>query len=287
MDVIRRTVALLALVALSSLPAQQTRPVWTALEQPIADQLRGLRKLPDDTRAQTTRDLALRIRRLPAGENKLRLAEGLAGLSTEGDFGHDTLQQVTDTLAEALQQNPPPAAKPGSSEPYLELAQLVRYEHVAAGSEDPRFAAAMSRLESDDRHRRSAGFTLTDLHGARWALKDLRGKVVLVNFWATWCPPCRREMPDLQALDQQFHDRGLVVLSITDEDREKVEPFIAERAITYPVLLDPGRKVNDDFRIEGIPKSFVYDRNGAIVAQAMDMRTRAQFLRMLAEAGLQ
>jgi peroxiredoxin len=79
----------------------------------------------------------------------------------------------------------------------------------------------------------------------------------------------------------------LVVLAISDEEAAKVTPFIAERKIGYPVLLDPGRKVNESFIVEGIPKSFVYDRNGKMVAQSIDMRTKNQFLGMLAQAGLQ
>jgi len=117
-------------------------------------------------------------------------------------------------------------------------------------------------------------------------LKDLRGKVILLNFWATWCPPCRKEMPDLEALYLRFKDQGFVVLAISDEDASKVSPFLAERNITYPVLLDPGRKVNGQLQIEGIPKSFVYDRSGKLVAQSIDMRTQRQFLEMLEQAGL-
>jgi hypothetical protein len=75
------------------LPAQN-KPTWSAQEKPIAEQIGGLRRLPDDVRARTTTDLALLIRELPITPNKLRLAGGLANLSTEGDFGHDTLQEV-------------------------------------------------------------------------------------------------------------------------------------------------------------------------------------------------
>jgi peroxiredoxin len=124
------------------------------------------------------------------------------------------------------------------------------------------------------------------LQGKSWTLKDLRGKVVVVNFWATWCPPCRKEMPDLDALYQQFKDQGLIILAISDEEVAKVQPFIEQRKISYPILLDPGRKVNDLFEVEGIPKSFVYDRDGKLVAQSIDMRTRGQFLEMLGRAGL-
>ena len=124
------------------------------------------------------------------------------------------------------------------------------------------------------------------MDGANLRLSELRGKVVVVNFWATWCPPCRKEMPDLETLYQQFKDQGLVILAISDEDAGKVRPFIAKEKVTYPILLDPGRKVNELFQIEGIPKTFVYDRSGKLVAQSIDMRTRRQFLEMLAQAGL-
>ena len=235
-------------------------------------------------RAQTTKDLALQVRALPATPGKLQLALKLATRATEGDFGHDTLQEVATTLADALQQQPPQAKL--NPDPYDELAQLVRYEHVQATVQDPRFDEAMAALESADKRRQEANFTLTDLHGKTWTLKELRGEVVLVNFWATWCPPCQKEMPDLEALYKEFRHQRLVILAISDEDADKVRPFIAERKITYPILLDPGHKVGSLFEVEGIPKSFVYDRDGKLVAQSIDMRTQQQFREMLAQAGL-
>ncbi len=270
----------------SSLFAQE-KVVWSAQEQPIVDQIKTLRQLDDTVRAHTTRYLALQIRQLPMVPNKLRLARGLANLSTEGDFGRDTLQEVTTTLATALREQPPAGQAGQPDDLYVELASLVRYEHMQAQSDSPQFAEALSRLEGDDAKRQNADFTLLDLQGKPWHLRDLKGKVVLVNFWATWCPPCRKEMPDLQALYDKYKDQGFLVLSISDEETGKVSPFIAERKISYPVLLDPGRKVNDAFVVEGIPKSFVYDREGKLVAQSIDMRTRSQFQQMLSQAGLQ
>jgi peroxiredoxin len=238
---------------------------------------------------------------LPATENKLRLAVNLAGLSTEGDFGHDTLQEVATTLGETLRERPVPWAEAKNSDagnkatrepayPYIELATLVRYEHVEAPvdlNNNEQYRAAMARLEADDRKREHLDFTLKDLAGKTWTFSELRGKVVLVNFWATWCPPCRKEMPDLETLYERFGSNGLVVLGISDEEAAKVEPFIRERKVSFPVLLDPGRKVNDLFVVEGIPKSFVYDREGKLVAQSIDMRTQKQFLEMLGKAGLE
>jgi peroxiredoxin len=269
-----------------SLAAQRQQIVWSEQEKPIAQQIRGLRQLPDDKRAEVTKELALEIRQLPISPNKLTLAYGLANLSTEGDFGHDTLQEVATTLATALREQPPAEKDNQPAEPYIELATLVRYEHVQASLDSPQFAAAMSKLVDDDRSREHADFTLTDLEGKPWSLQALHGKVVLVNFWATWCPPCRKEMPDLEALYNEFKDQGLLILAISDEDISKVKPFIAEHNTTYPILLDPGSKVHKSFVVEGIPKSFLYDREGKLVAEAIDMRTRKQFLEMLAQAGL-
>jgi len=275
------------LVLSSAVFLAQNKTVWSDQEKPIVEQLRGLRKLDDAVRARTTKELAIEIRQLPVVPNKLRLAEALAGLATEGDFGRDTLQEVTTTVAKALEEQPR-AGKPGEPDSlYVELASLVRYEHMQATSDNPQFAEAMTQLEAADAARQKADFTLADLEGKTWHFADLRGKVVLVNFWATWCPPCRKEMPDLEALYEKYKDQGLVVLAVSDEEAAKVAPFIAERKIGYPVLLDPGRKVNDIFRVDGIPKSFVYDRQGKLVAQSIDMRTRNQFLGMLAQAGLQ
>ena len=262
--------------------AQKQQIVWSDQEKPIYDQIHDIRKVPDETRGQVTKELAIRIRQLPAAPNKLRLAVGLANRATEGDFGHDALQEVATTLADAIQEQ-----IPKEQDPYLELASLVRYEHVEASLDSPQFSAAMSKLETDDRNRQSANFTLTDLEGKSWTLKDLKGKVVLLNFWATWCPPCRKEMPDLETLYQRFASQGLVILGVSNEEAAKIKPFIEQQKVTYPVLLDPGRKVNELFQIEGIPKTFIYDREGKIVAQSIDMRTQKQFLEMLGKAGLQ
>ena len=275
------------LVAPPGLPAQHAQISWSEQEKPIVQALHGLRSVPEDARARETKQLALDIRALPAGDRKLGLANGLANLSTEGDFGRDTLQEVATTLAAALAEHPAPEERGEPAMPYLELAQLVRYEHVQASVDSPQFGKAMSELEAEDQERQQADFTLADLEGKPWSLKSLQGKVVLVNFWATWCPPCRKEMPDLESLYKQFQKQGLVILAISDEDASKVKPFIAEQEISYTVLLDPGRKVNTLFHVMGIPKTFIYDRSGKLAAESIDMRTRKQFLGLLAQAGLE
>lgn len=266
--------------------AQGQQIVWSNQEKPVLEDIRSLRKLSEGNRAKTTRQLALKIRQLPAGLNKVRLATTLAGLSTEGDAGKDTLQEVATTLAEALRENPIPAGPRGPEMPYSDLAKLVHYEHVQVNLDDPQYAAAMSKTEADDLRHQQVDFALTDLHGKAWALKDLRGQVVLVNMWATWCSPCRSEMPDLDSIYRRFKKDGLIVLAITDEEAGKARQFVDEYRLSFPILLDSDKSVHKQYTIEGLPRSFVYDREGKLVSQAIDMRTKKQFLEMLELAGL-
>jgi peroxiredoxin len=188
---------------------------------------------------------------------------------------------VASTFALALKEAPATAGD------YLALARLVRYEHLAMPLADPSLDAADAMLALHDQLLRETGFTLTGLDGKTYSLDALRGKVVLLNFWATWCPPCRREMPGMEKLYRRFARKGLVVLAVSDEKRETVEAFLKDNKCTFPVALDPGRKVNTDFGVEGIPQSFLFDRQGKLSAQSIDMRTERQFLEMFQAAGLE
>jgi peroxiredoxin len=269
------------------------KPVYTPAETEIMADMKTLRATPDSERGAKTSAIAVKIADLPGGVNKLRLADSLSHLSTEGDFGHAMLQAVADTLSTALSQSPIPA-KPAATPdadgrpamPYFDLAKLVRYEHVTTTLKDPEYDRAQSFLISDEAEVEKADFTLTDLNGHSWTLSKLRGKVVLVNFWATWCPPCRKEMPDLNTLAHRFQKQGLIVLSLSDEDRPKVAAYISSHDLNYPILLDTGGATAKSFHVEGIPKTFIFDRNGKLVAQSIDMRTQGQFLLMLAQAGI-
>lgn len=266
--------------------AQSKVPQWTPAQAPIAKNIAGLRDLADDVRPRATQLLAMQIRSLPASANKLALAYSLANLCTEGDQGQDTVQAVATTLQEALRQHPVAEVSGQPAQQYVELAMLARYEDAHVTLDSAQFREAMEKLRADDLRRSRANFTLMGLDGRAWTLRGLRGRVVLVNFWATWCPPCRKEMPDLDALYKKFKDQGFIVLAISDEQPDTVRSFLAKHKVSYPVLLDPSDVVHQRFNVDGIPKSYLYDRDGTFVAEAMDMRTKAQFSTMLAKAGL-
>jgi len=168
----------------------------------------------------------------------------------------------------------------------MELAELVRYEGMTAEVADPQFKQAADILAANDAGIEKLDFALKDLHGKKWTLSELRGKIVVVNFWATWCPPCRKELPDLDAIYMHFQSQGLVVLALTDEDMAKVDALFGGHLPAFPVLLDTGHKVGAEFHVDGLPRTFVFDRQGKLAAQSMDMRTQRQFLGMLAQAGL-
>ena len=252
----------------------------------IEDRMRSLRSLSDTQRPIATVQLAAEIRALPPSQDKLKLADELAGFVTEGDQGQGTIQAVADTLRQSLAETPVPQERGQTPPQCMKLAELVRYEGVTEQLNDPLYAKAQRTLASYDAQIAKANFTLKDLKGRTWTLSDLRGKIVLVNFWATWCGPCKVEMPDLDWLYTRFASQGLVVLSITFEDEAKVRQYISSSKYHPPVLIDPGRKVFEQFHVEGIPRTFVFDRNGELTAVAIDQHTGKQFLGMLSKTDL-
>ena len=108
--------------------------------------------------------------------------------------------------------------------------------------------------------------TLTDIQGVSRSLADYRGQVVLVNLWATWCPPCKEEMPALQSFYDKYRENGFVIIAINDGDpREDVLQFVKDYRLTFPVWLDPTYSATErTFHAPNLPASFVIDRNGTI-----------------------
>jgi peroxiredoxin len=108
-------------------------------------------------------------------------------------------------------------------------------------------------------------FQLTNLSGATQSLEHYRGKVVLLNFWATWCQPCTKEMPAMQAAHTSLQDQGFVVLAINElEDIKKVREHIIEHQHTFDVLLDPDNQVANMYGVVGLPVSVFIDKSGHV-----------------------
>jgi DsbE subfamily thiol:disulfide oxidoreductase len=108
-------------------------------------------------------------------------------------------------------------------------------------------------------------FTLEATDGARVALADLRGRPVFVNFWASWCPPCRGEMPDIQRLADEDRDAGLVVLGVNlEEEREQVLRYGQTLGLSFPLLVDRTGAVASRYNVTGLPTSYFVDRDGVI-----------------------
>lgn len=110
-------------------------------------------------------------------------------------------------------------------------------------------------------------FTLTTLKGDTISLSDYRGKVVLLNFWAAWCPPCKAEMPAFEALQQAYQGEDLVILAVNttyQDDLSAAKEFASSNGFTFPILLDLDGKVSNDYQILAMPGSFFIDRDGII-----------------------
>jgi peroxiredoxin len=114
-------------------------------------------------------------------------------------------------------------------------------------------------------------FSLPGLDGKTVDLASYRGKVVVLNFWATWCPPCVAEMPSLERLSRALGPEGLAVVTVsTDEDEKALRAFVTEHGLTMPVLRDPGgRGPADEYHTTGYPETFVLDRAGKLLEHAV------------------
>jgi peroxiredoxin len=155
-------------------------------------------------------------------------------------------------------------------------------------------APAISPGEAQIREPFPIDFALPDLQDQTIRLSNLRGRVVLLNFWATWCPPCRAEMPSMHALYQDYREKGFGILAISSDAGGKgvVAPFIEERGFTFPVLLDPRNIVGSRLRVLGIPTSYLLDKQGRIAGVEVGARNwnrakvRQLLDRLLAEDGV-
>jgi thiol-disulfide isomerase/thioredoxin len=116
----------------------------------------------------------------------------------------------------------------------------------------------------------ASDFTLGSLNGSRESLSSFKGKVVFLSFWATWCGPCKEELPSMQALYSKLASKGFVVLAVDiGEEKEKVSRFVREHGLTFPVLLDGDIAVGSAYGASSIPTNYLLDRAGRIIARVI------------------
>ncbi|PYN45404.1 MAG: thiol-disulfide oxidoreductase [Candidatus Rokuibacteriota bacterium] len=118
-------------------------------------------------------------------------------------------------------------------------------------------------------------FTLGTLDGGRASLTDHRDKLVVLNFWATWCQPCVLEMPSLEALWQRYRARGLVVVGVSVDrgsPRSLLEPYVRNLKLTFPILLDPDSKTSNGWRVTALPATFIVRPGGDVTGMAVGAR---------------
>ncbi|MFY3790261.1 peroxiredoxin family protein [Ureibacillus sp. MALMAid1270] len=111
-------------------------------------------------------------------------------------------------------------------------------------------------------------FTLTDINGIDVNLADFKGKIVILNFWATWCPPCREEMPDMQSFYEKNKEKGIEIVAVNltnlDNGVQAIETFVQDYSLTFPILLDKDGVVRSMYEILTIPTSFILDTEGGV-----------------------
>lgn len=128
-------------------------------------------------------------------------------------------------------------------------------------------------------------FTLVDLEDNQVSLSDFRGKTVFVNFWATWCPPCRAEMPEMEAVYQEYKDKGVVMIGVDiRETKEEVLQYVQEGGYSWIFVLDTTGEVTTNYKIQAIPTSFFLDREGTIRAVNIGAMTKRTMEAALAKA---
>lgn len=129
-------------------------------------------------------------------------------------------------------------------------------------------------------------FGLETLSGENVRLSDLRGKIVLINFWATWCEPCKIEMPFFEKLYQENKSRLEILAVNFDEPQQKVKQFAEEYGLSFPVLLDPGAEVQNLYRVRGYPTTFIVNEEGITSFHHIGLVTEEQVFDSLSQLGV-
>ena len=244
----------------------------------------AMRSLPDEQRAWATRVLPYR-RDITAEQRETAVAELLEDLPKARmqfdlarilffDALNGKLEIPIPTMAEAyLSAARASAASENAYEraafdrgeahdAFLRVTDAVDKGKLTLARPDPSIESRRLLKLLDAEVLRTVDFKLPDTKGEERRLTDLRGRIVVLDFWATWCVPCREAIPALDKISREFGSKGVVVLGVDDEPVETIRKFMVRSDLSYETLLDPDRKVHDLFGVEGIPTTIIFDRAG-------------------------
>ena len=147
-------------------------------------------------------------------------------------------------------------------------------------SESPMNSDANSSDENSAFENQEApGFTLTDTKGKKISLAEYKGKIVIIDFWATWCPPCRRGIPDLIKIQKEYKNKVTVIgISLDTDTKKDVVPFMKNMGINYTVVYANAQVVQDYGNVEAIPTSFIIDKEGKIIDQHIGLTPEETYI---------
>lgn len=228
-------------------------------------------------------------RELYAAERHANLPDELQQLAAQRRAQITTAYQSLRAAVAAPVRLAPAAERRRDRETILALLLLVAIAVLVPLSRNvavPNRTAKVTGAEAAQLQAEVApNFTLEAVGGKQVSLADYKGKVVMLNLWATWCPPCVRETPRLVRLYEKYNAQGFVILGINttyQDERPKVEQFVRDQKVTYPILLDTDDKFGSAYRARVLPTSYLIDRSGKIVQVRVGEIDEAQFAEQIA-----
>lgn len=143
----------------------------------------------------------------------------------------------------------------------------------------------MISLVSFSNNAKAPNFNLKDQYGIVHSLENYKGKVIFLNFWATWCPPCKKEMPDIEDIYKEYGEnkKDVVILGVNSEKENEVKKFLKDKGYTFPTLIDENSEVMRKYFIQAFPTSFVIDKEGNVYGYVMGGLTKEQIRQVIEE----
>ena len=143
----------------------------------------------------------------------------------------------------------------------------------------------MISLVSFSNSAKAPDFNLKDQYGVVHSLENYKGKVIFLSFWATWCPPCKKEMPDIENIYKEYGEnkKDVVILGVNSEKENEVKKFLKDKGYTFPTVIDENSEVMRKYFIQAFPTSFVIDKEGNVYGYVMGGLTKEQIKQVIEE----